>query len=74
MYSLKGDVIMGRLLKVSFGTVIAVILTFVIWLFGGEVWCIIFVSALAAGSFIYLFTERPAQTAFCDKKRRVRAG
>ncbi len=30
MHSLKGDFIMGRLLKVSFGTVIAVILTFVI--------------------------------------------
>lgn len=48
---------MGRLLKVSFGAVIAVILTFVIWLFVGAVWCIIFVSALAAAGFIYLLKD-----------------
>lgn len=48
---------MGRLLKVSLGTVIAVILTFVIWLFMGKVWCIIFVSALAAGGFVYLLKD-----------------
>lgn len=48
---------MGRLLKVSLGTVLAVVLTFVIWLFIGKVWCIIFVSALAAGGFIYFLTD-----------------
>ena len=48
---------MGRLLKVSLGTVLAVILTFVIWLFIGKVWCIIFVSALFAGGFIYLLND-----------------
>lgn len=52
-----GAAAMGRLLKVSFGAVIAVILTFVIWLFVGSVWCIIFVSALAAAGFIYLLKD-----------------
>lgn len=52
-----GAAVMGRLLKVSFGAVIAVILTFVIWLFIGAVWCIIFVSALAAAGFIYLLKD-----------------
>lgn len=55
--SLKGGAVMGRLFKVSLGTVFAMILTFVIWIFLGAVWCIIFVSALAAGGFAYLLTD-----------------
>ncbi len=48
---------MGRLLKVSLLTVFAMILTFVIWIFIGAVWCIIFVSALAAAGLVYLLND-----------------
>lgn len=64
---------MGRLLKVSFGAVIAIILTFVIWIFIGAVWCIIFVSSLAAAGFIYLLTDLLKQISVIKNGVSVRA-
>lgn len=68
-----GAAVMGRLFKISLGTVFAMILTFVIWIFLGAVWCIIFVSALAAAGFIYLLKNLLKQISVIKNGASVRA-